>query len=53
MNAERLVMNVIVEKHLAELGSRPRTFWNSFSRATRRELRAVPDAMRWLLGLSK
>ena len=36
--AEGDTMNVIVEKRLAGL---------------KRELRAVPDAMRWLLGISK
>jgi hypothetical protein len=46
-------MNVIVEKHLAGLSSRPRSFWMTFARAARRELRAVPEAMRWLLGLDR
>jgi hypothetical protein len=46
-------MNVIVEKRLAELGSRRRTFWSAFERRTRRELRAVPEAIRWLFGISK
>jgi hypothetical protein len=46
-------MNVIVEKRLAELGLRRRSVWSAFVQRTRRELRAVPDAMRWLLGIGK
>jgi hypothetical protein len=46
-------MNVIVEKRLAELSSRPRVVWSSLVRATRRELHAVPSAMRWLLGIDR
>jgi hypothetical protein len=46
-------MNVIVEKRLAELGSLPRSAFSAFAHRTRRELRAVPDAMRWLLGINQ
>jgi hypothetical protein len=46
-------MNVIVEKRLAELSNRPRTFWTTFWRNAKREMRAVPDAMRWLLGVDR
>jgi hypothetical protein len=46
-------MNVIVEKRLAELGSRRRSVWSAFQQRTSRELRAVPEAIRWLFGIGK
>ena len=42
-------MNVIVEKRLRALGRRKR----SVTRGARRELQAIPDAVRWLLGLER
>lgn len=46
-------MNAIVEKRLADLSNRPRNASTTFWRSAKREMRAVPDAMRWLLGIER